>query len=180
MPPWGGRGADDCSGNWGLTRGTKLKRLSQSRLQTGSSSRVLPRAHCLPRMQAVSETRDRESMGAGLVRSTRMQLSVPTAAELGSSPRISHSHYPTLSITVWSEQWEPPGLGPGTGRFQEAQASSPASYPLCCSAAQRLGPEVIMKMENVVWPHNGASLTCLFVASTLCTPPHPLPLLPGG
>lgn len=34
--------------------------------------------------------------------------------------------------------------------------------------AQRLGPEVIIKMENVVWPF-GASLPCLFAANARCT-----------
>lgn len=100
-----------------------------------------------------------------------MQLSIPPASELGPSLRVGDSYNPTsLGIAVWSEQWEPPGLGPETGRLQEAQASSLASYPLCCSEAQRLGPVVIVKMENVVRPHDGASLTCLFAAGALCTP----------
>ncbi|KAK7803197.1 hypothetical protein U0070_005744, partial [Myodes glareolus] len=44
------------------------------------------------------------------------------------------------------------------------------------SEAQRLGPEVIAKMENVVSPHDGASLPWLFAVSELCTP-HPHTLL---
>ena len=47
------------------------------------------------------------------------------------------------------------------------------SYPLCCSEAQKLGPEVIMKMENVVWPHDSASLMCLFAVGALHTLPPP-------
>ena len=63
----------------------------------------------------------------------------------------------------------PPGLGCEPRRLQEAQASSSVPYPLCCSEAQQLGREVIMKMENVVWPHDSASLTCLFAVSALHT-----------
>lgn len=100
-----------------------------------------------------------------------MWLSVPTASELGSPPQAGESYNPLLWGIAICSQWEAPGLGPGTRRLQEAQASSPASYPLCCLEARRPGPEVIIKMENVVWPKDGASLMCLFAASARCTPP---------
>ena len=99
-----------------------------------------------------------------------MWLSVPTASELGSPPPAGESYNPLLWGIAICSQWEAPGRGPGYRRLQEAQASSPASYPLCCLEARRPGPEVIIKMENVVWPKDGASLMCLFAASARCTP----------
>lgn len=124
----------------------------------------------------------RDQVQAGPVRRTRMQLSVSTASELGSSCRLAIS----VTLLLWVFQSGlssgppppplPPGLGLETRRLQEAQASSSVSYPLCCSEAQKLGPEVIMKMENVVWPHDSASLTCLFAGSALHTLPPPPPV----
>lgn len=62
-----------------------------------------------------------------------------------------------------------------TRSLEEVHTFSLAFYHLPCSGAQKLGPEVIMKMENVVWPHFGASLPCLFTVNAHSAPYTPTP-----
>lgn len=87
------RSRQSYSGNWGLIRGTKLKRLSQSHRQE------VVQAHCLG-LTACSVSNRGPSTGAGPVRGTRMQLSVSTASELGSSHRLAIS----VTLLLWASQ----------------------------------------------------------------------------
>lgn len=64
------------------------------------------------------------------------------------------------------------GFEPGRRRQGKLKLSVlPPPCTLCrASEAQKLGPEVIAKMENVVSPHDGASLPWL--SHSVCSAPH--------
>ena len=111
------------SGNWGLVRGTKLRRLSQRRRQEVVHVYRLGLTAC-------SVWNQDQVRGPGQSEPECSFLS-STASELGSSCRLAIS----VTLLLWVFQSGlssgpppppplPPGLGLETRRLQEAQASS--------------------------------------------------------